>query len=230
MSAARLVESREIAPQVKHFVFEVPEIDEFRFDPGQFVSLTHPINGKPITRAYSLASVPGGNRFELCLNRVQDGNLSPHLFDMQPGESIAMKGPVGTFVWRRPVGRSLLVATGTGIAPFRGMLLHELAQPNDAPVALLFGARYPQGLCYREELDRLTAAYPRFQFVPTVTRPDGTWAGRVGRVQPLIEEAIAAGPIDHVYLCGMKEMVDDVRARLKEVGFDRKRIVYEKYD
>lgn len=227
---AKLLESRELAPEVRHFVFEVPEVEQLVFQPGQFVSLSYSIQGKNITRAYSIASRPAGNRFELCLNRVMDGHLSPHLFAMAPGDAVELKGPLGTFVWRKPVGPSILVATGTGIAPFRGMLQEELASPDGPPVTLIFGARYPHGLAYRGEFEEMAAANPRFRFWPTVTRPDDSWTGRTGRVQPLLLEALGGRTDCHVYVCGMKEMVDDVRARLKEMGFDRKQIVYEKYD
>ena len=62
---ARLLESREIAPATRHFVFELPEVEQFNFVPGQFVSFHADINGQTITRAYSIASAPAGNRFEL---------------------------------------------------------------------------------------------------------------------------------------------------------------------
>ncbi len=230
MQSARLIDSRELAPEIRHFVFEVPEVEALDFQPGQFVSLTHSIEGKPITRAYSIASIPYGNRFELCLNRVADGWFSPHLFSMQPGDSVALKGLLGTFHWRKPVGKSVLVATGTGIAPFRGMLQEELAVGNESEITLVFGARFPHGLLYREEFEELARQYPRFRFWPTLTRPDDTWTGRAGRVQPHILEALDGKTDGHVYICGMKEMVDDVRSKLKELGFDRKQIVYEKYD
>jgi len=230
MLTARLVEFREIAPEIRHFLFEVPEVERLDFQPGQFVSFSHPINSKTITRAYSIAGTPAANRFELCLNRVQDGLFSPHLFEMKPGESVAMKGPLGAFVWRKPVGPSILVATGTGIAPFRGMLQEELAAINVAPITLIFGARYPHGLLYRGEFEVMAATHPRFRFWPTVTRPDASWTGRMGRVQPHLFEALGESRDFHVYICGLKEMVDDVRAKLKELGFDRKQIIYEKYD
>jgi len=83
---ARLIRSFEIAPAVRHFEFEVLDVEQFDFAPGQFVSLSAVIGGKEITRAYSLASVPSGNRFELCLNFVDDGHFSPLLFAMEPGD------------------------------------------------------------------------------------------------------------------------------------------------
>src|SRR5262249_27481468 len=71
---ARLIDVEEIAPDVRHFVFEAPGVARLDFLPGQFVSLSGPVEGRTITRAYSIASAPrDGNRFELCLNRVSDG-------------------------------------------------------------------------------------------------------------------------------------------------------------
>ena len=98
---ARLVESREIAPAVRHFEFEALGVDRLEFAPGQFTSFIDMIDGKEITRAYSMASAPSGsNRFELCLNRVDPGHLSPRLFEMKPGDRIEMRRPLGMFALR----------------------------------------------------------------------------------------------------------------------------------
>jgi CDP-4-dehydro-6-deoxyglucose reductase len=110
------------------------------------------------------------------------------------------------------------------------MLQEELASGNDAPLTLIFGARYEHGLLYREEFERAAAQHARFRFWPTITRPGESWSGRTGRVQPHLLEALGGSTAFHVYVCGLKEMVDDVRALLKECGFDRRQIVYEKYD
>ena len=91
---ARLIEWIEIAPGIRHFVFEAPEVQRINFVPGQFVSFSDMVGGKEITRAYSIASAPSeSNRFELCLNRVEDGAFSPHLFDLAPGHSVEMRPP-----------------------------------------------------------------------------------------------------------------------------------------
>src|SRR5436309_1818315 len=97
---ATLVSSHELAPDVRSFTFEAPDVKELYFIPGQFVSFTQFFNGKQITRPYSIASAPGGNRFEICLDLVQDGTFSPHLFSMQPGQTIEMSAPLGYFVLR----------------------------------------------------------------------------------------------------------------------------------
>lgn len=224
---ARLIESFEIAPEVKHFRFEVPSVEQVGFVPGQFVSISRMFGEKKITRAYSIASEPAGNRFDLCLNRVQDGLMSPRLFELQPGEAIEMRPPLGHFVLKAPAREAVLVATGTGIAPFRSMLR---AEAGSREFTLLFGVRYAETILYREELEALAAAHGNVRFWPTLSRGGDGWSGRRGHVQAHLTDAIGDRRDLDVYICGMKAMVDDVRNILKEMGFDRKQIVYEKYD
>jgi ferredoxin-NADP reductase len=227
---ARLIRSVELAEGVNHFVFEAVGMERLEFIPGQFVSFEAEIEGKQITRAYSIASAPTEhNRFELCLNRVEGGRLSPHLFAMQPGDVIAMSAPLGTFTMRSPARDSILIATGTGVAPFRSILRAFL--PHGAPgFTLLFGIRYEAHILYRVEFEDLEVRYPQFQFWPTLSRAGEGWTGRRGHVQAHLQEAIAGRTDVDFYLCGLKEMVDDVRGTLKEMGFERKQIRYEKYD
>lgn len=227
---ARLVETREIAPEIRHFVFEVPATRQFLFIPGQWVSVEEMVDGDQITRAYSIASQPDGNRFELCLNRVQNGHLSPYLFTMNPGDEIEMRGPFGTFILHEPPNDSVLVATGTGIAPFRAMLPARLEKDASRQITLLFGVRHEGSLLYRAEFEALERRHSNFRFWPTLTRPEPGWSGRTGRVQQHLAAAIGDRSDCDVYVCGLRAMVDEIRAMLKGLGFDRKRIIYEKYD
>ncbi len=219
---ARLQAARPIAPSTSHFVFEAVDWDA-RFVPGQFLSFTATINGAEITRAYSIASAPdpATRTFALCANLVEDGRFTPYLFSLQPGDEIGFKGPYGGFIPRQPFADAIFVATGTGIAPFRSML-HGL--PPDRRVTLIFGTRHHEGLLYDEELRGLA------DYRPTLTRPPADWAGLTGRVQPHVLEALGDRRDLDVYICGLREMVDDLRAQLKAAGLDRKRIIYEKYD
>ena len=227
---ARLLESHEIAPEVRHFVFEAPEVHELHFKPGQFVSLSEALGGKKITRAYSIVSMPGGNRFELCLNLVHDGAFTPHLFAMHPGDTVEMVQPLGFFTVRNPARDALFIATGTGIAPFRPMVRDYLTHPQARGLTLLFGVRYENSIYYRGDFEALAREFPRFYFWPTLSRPAESWRGRTGHVQTHLLEAIGDRRDLDVYICGLKAMVDDVRAILKELGFDRKQIIFEKYD
>lgn len=214
---------RELGPAARHFEFEAREWDG-NFVPGQFLSLTADIGGSNVTRAYSIASAPrpGSGEFALCANLVEGGKFSPWLFAMKPGDEVEFKGPYGAFVPRQAFGSPIFVATGTGIAPFRSMLLATPEQ--SASVTLIFGARYRDGLLYDDELWQLR------DYRPTLTRPPAGWHGRTGRVQNHVFEALGERRDVDVYICGLKEMVDDLRTQLKAAGLDRKRIVYEKYD
>jgi ferredoxin-NADP reductase len=227
---ARLLETRELAPGVRHFEFDLPDKERFGFVPGQFMSFTAMIGEDEITRAYSIASPPSGNRFALCLNEVDGGHFSPHLFSMQPGQELACSGPYGSFIFRRPLNDSILVATGTGIAPFRSMMLERLPHEPDRRFTLIFGVRYARSLLYREEWETLARQHPNFTFHPTITRPEEDWPGATGRVQSHLLQALEERPDADIYICGLKEMVNDVRALLKEKGVDRRRIIYERYD
>jgi ferredoxin-NADP reductase len=231
---ARLLDWKELTPEVHQFRFEVPGVEHLQFTPGQFVFVIERKEGKTIKRAYSIASPRAGNRFELCLNRVPDGVVSSWLFGLKPGDEVDIREPVGHFTLRHPERRAVFIATGTGIAPFRSMLLDHLprTQPN---ITLLFGVRYEEGLLYRDELETLGRDYPSFRFLPTLTRPGPDWKGRQGRVQDHLDEALAlTSPEDRkdvdVYICGLREMVESVRRNLLERGFHRKQIISERYD
>ena len=227
---ATLLESHELAPEVRHFVFEVPSVKELPFKSGQFVSFEAPVQGKNITRAYSIASRPDGNRFELCLNLVHEGSFSPHLFAMKPGDSVEMTPPLGFFTIRNPAKDALFIATGTGIAPFRSMAPDYLAYPEARDLTLLFGVRYESSIYYGDEFVELARQHSHFRFWPTLSRPEASWGGRSGHVQNHLLEAIGDRRDLDVYICGLKAMVDDVRGILKALGFDRKQIIFEKYD
>jgi ferredoxin-NADP reductase len=226
---ARLLGSREIGPNTRHFEFETQDWNA-AFVPGQFVSLTQKIGEDDITRAYSIASPPDGGRFALCANLVPEGHFSPFLFSLHPGEEIHFKGPYGAFILRRPVSDSILVATGTGIAPFRSMLHAKLAENADRRFTLIFGVRHEEGLLYHDEWVAMEREFPNFEYRPTLTRPTKEWTGLQGRVHQHVLEALGERRDVDVYICGLREMVDELRVRLKETGLDRKRMIYEKYD
>ncbi len=219
---ARLIESREIGPDTRHFEFEAIDWDG-AFTPGQFLSLTE----GEITRAYSIASPPGGRKFALCANLVSDGHFTPWMFNLGLGDEIEFKGPYGAFTPRQHESESILVATGTGIAPFRSFLAGGALKGK---ATLIFGTRQEAGLLYDPEWRDLVRSREGFAYWPTLTRPDPGWAGRIGRVQAHVMKALAGRTEIDVYICGLREMVDDLRAQLKANGLDRKRIIYEKYD
>lgn len=229
---ARLDRVVELTPTTRHFEWEILGNERFRFVPGQFISLTHDFAGEVHTRAYSIASPPGErNRIDLCLNRVSAGHFSNYLHSLTPGAEIRFEGPFGFFTLREPLARdALFVATGTGIAPIRSMLHYLLARGTDRTVTLIFGVRYPSSILYGNEFEELARSHLNFHFLPTLSRPDESWQGATGYVQGHVQRLFAGGTDFEAYVCGLKRMVNDVRAILKGMGLDRKAIRYEKYD
>ncbi len=223
---ARLLGHRELAPGTRHFDFEALDWDGV-FLPGQFLSLTANLPAGPITRAYSIATPPSGRTFGLCANLVPEGQFSPWLFTREIGDEIEFKGPIGTFTPRPTGSDSILVATGTGIAPFRSFLGADALTGN---CTLIFGTRHADGLLYHSEWLELATNRPGFLYEPTLTRPGPDWHFATGRVQPHVMQALGDRRDIDVYICGLREMVDDLRAQLKAAGVDRKRVIYEKYD
>lgn len=232
LHAATLGRFIELCPGTKHFEFEMTSAPRFDFTAGQFISLTMEFNARFYTRAYSIASAPNGSpRFDLCLNRVQDGRFSHYLCDLAAGATIEFDGPLGFFTLPRKLERDLVfIATGTGIAPIRAMLQQLFRIGTGHQVYLIFGVRYPHTILYGEEFERLSAGHPNFHFIPTLSRPPADWTGASGHVQKQIEACFPGRSNFEAYICGLKLMVDDVRQQLKAMGLDRRQIHYEKYD
>jgi CDP-4-dehydro-6-deoxyglucose reductase len=229
--AAILLGWRELAPEVREFEFAVEGVEQFAFVPGQWVSLVAVVHGREITRAYSIASTPEDNRFRICLNRVEGGVFSPHLFALERGASVGMKGPYGTFLLRDAARDAIFVATGTGIVPFRSMLADVMARGMGAGrITLIFGVRHESSLYYRDEFERWAGQNARFRFKPVLSRGGEDWLGARGHVQEHVMAELGDRRDVDVYICGLKAMVDDLRRQLKAAGVDRSRIVFEKYD
>jgi ferredoxin-NADP reductase len=230
---ARLTDAVALSEFTKHIEFEV-DAPKFGFVPGQWVSLKHAKpDGEEITRAYSIASPPDGARFALCLNRVQDGFMSNYLCDLPEGAEISAQGPFGNFILRPPLRDTIFIATGTGIAPYRSMLQWLFADPSrhqEKQFWLVFGSRTQRDIYYHDEFLQLAAEHPNFHYMPTLSRGSDNWPGLRGYVQEHVR-AVAEGHLDrHAYVCGLDKMVSANRELLKSLGWDRKSILYEKYD
>jgi NAD(P)H-flavin reductase len=236
LQTARLNRTVWLSEQTKHLEFIVEDVEAFPFIPGQFVSIKQPKpDGKEHTRAYSIASAPRPNAsFDLCLNRVENGFLSNWLCDLEEGTTVKFHGPHGLFTLREPRKDAVFIATGTGIAPIRGMVQWLFEKPErhrGHEYWLVFGTRYEHSIYYREEFQKIAAENPNFHYVPTLSRCGEEWTGRRGYVQDHVREIVAERSDMQAYICGLHLMVDAVRKLLKdEMGWDRKQIVFERYD
>jgi ferredoxin-NADP reductase len=231
---ARLLHCRDLSDSTKHFAWEVEEAHQFDFVAGQFVSMLAKHDGREITRAYSIASPPrGDNTFDLCLNRVPDGFFSNFLCDLREGDEVRFHGPHGYFILKHPLRDSIFVATGTGIAPIRGMIHWLLAEParhESHQFWLVFGVRYQQDLYYHGEFRQLERDHSNFHYIPTLSRENPGWTGASGYVQEQVEKLVVGRTNADAYICGLRDMVSANRELLKKLGWDRKSILYERFD
>jgi CDP-4-dehydro-6-deoxyglucose reductase len=222
-----------MSPTVRGFTFRVAAGSVFEFEPGQWVSMILPTEDARLIRAYSIASPPrGDSTFDLAVTHVPDGPASDFMYGLAPGERLRMTGPFGTFRLREPIDRPVtFVATGTGVAPFRSML-HELLEKRRVRVALtlVLGVRTPNDILFRREFEAWEKRHSNFTFVPTLSRPGEGWAGSTGYVQGVCERLLRPWREADIYVCGVRKMVDDVRARLREWGYARSQVHYERYD
>lgn len=225
-----------IAPEVRQFTVEVPELDCFQFSPGQFITLDLPIGDKRLQRwrSYSIANAPkGANVFELCIVRSASGLGSAYLFDaVQEGSDIRFKGPDGNFCLPENLPDTLvMICTGTGIAPFRAMLQDLLnGRKYSGKVHLIFGTRYENGLLYREEMAHFAAQFPNFQYDFALSR-EMEGPGYKGYVHGIyMEKYGVARPDVRFYICGWSNMIDEAVANLiVNCGYARDQVVYELY-
>lgn len=201
---ARLIQKACISEsaQCYHLEFALEDMEHFDFASGQFISaVAVDGNGKTQTRAYSIASATNGNRFDLCVNRVEGGFFSNHLVDLPEGDSVQVHGPHGHFVLKNPVTDSIFVATGTGIAPMRGFTQwlfpetgkhagEDRSQGRD--IWLIYGTRHESEIYYRDYFERLAAEHENFHYVNTLSRSDESWQGKRGYVQEHLGSIVEA--------------------------------------
>ena len=192
------------------------------FKPGQFVSfeMPDPQTGRLLTRAYSIASQPSrAGIITLLFNLVSGGPGSGFLFHLKVGEKTQFKGPAGHFYLREDPERELLfVASGTGIAPIRSMLLANAERPSPRPATLFWGLRSQKDLYDQEELAELSRRTSTLTAISTLSRPEPGWSGASGRVLRLIEERITSVENLAVYLCGNSGMIADATSLLQKKG------------
>ncbi|MBA8882766.1 FAD-binding oxidoreductase [Dokdonella fugitiva] len=237
----RLAASHMLAPTVRHLAFEREDGAPFAFVPGQFLQIHfHYADGKPTKRSYSVATVGDGKgpvqRIEIAVSYVEGGAATELLSTLDEGGTIEASGPYGRFCLMDgdTNARYLLVATGTGVTPYRAMLpqIRTLTQSRGCTFALVYGARNEGELLYGEEFEAFAREVPGFTFHPCLSRTPRAVPrphDRHGRAQVALGELGPNAATDIAYLCGNPNMVDEAFAMLKEAGLPVPHIRREKY-
>ncbi len=237
----RLVDSRMLAPAVRHLVFERVDGQPLSFQPGQFLQVHFSYDdGSATKRSYSVGTIGDGSapvqRIEIAVSYVEGGAATKLLAELPVGGVVDASGAYGRFCLNdadhHP--RYLMLATGTGVTPYRAMLplIERLLAAGDREVVLLYGARTEAELLYGEEFEAFAQTHPGFFFHGCLSRearvqPRST--DRSGHVQNVLAELGPHADRDIAYLCGNPNMVDAAFAKLKDFGLPVSQIRREKY-
>ena len=217
----------------RRYWIEIKDAESFPFKAGQFVTLDLPIHEQRNKRwrSYSIASMPDGkNLIELLIVYVENGAGTNYFFnEVKEGTELTLRGPHGIFTLPSELDKDLfLICTGTGIAPFRSMV-HYISEHNipHKNIHLIFGCRKQEDLLYKDEMAELEAKLPNFKYHPTLSREQ--WGGRTGYVHKVYEELCAEKPEATFMLCGWRNMIDEAKHKLLDMGYDKKSIHLELY-
>lgn len=231
-----------LAPSVGHYSFVRDDGQPLDFIPGQFIQVHFAYaDGTATKRSYSLATIHDhamgpGEAVEIAVSYVPGGAATALFEGLPDGGHVEASGPFGRFCLM-PGDRNaryLLIATGTGVTPYRSMLpqLEALMAERGVEVVLLQGARTPTELLYGDDFRRFADAHPGFRYVPCLSRelpaephPDV----RQGYVQQHLGEFVPDAARDIAYLCGNPDMVDACFEALKGHGLPIPQIRREKY-
>ncbi len=218
------------------FSFRTTRDPGFRFDSGQFVMMGLEVDGRPLLRAYSIASANYEEHLEFFSIKVADGPLTSRLQHLQPGDPVLVsRKPTGTLVLNDlKQGRHLyLLGTGTGLAPFLSLVRDPETYERFDKIVLAHGVRNIDDLAYADVLERELPQHEylgppvreKLIYYPSVTREPFRNRGRItdAIADGLMSETIglpALDPtIDRIMLCGSPAMLDDLSALLDGRGF-----------
>jgi CDP-4-dehydro-6-deoxyglucose reductase, E3 len=212
---------RDLTHDVRELGLRLREPKDIQFKAGQFISfnLTPPGGERLMIRPYSIASPPNeSDRITLVFNRVQGGRGSTYLFNLREGDAVAFEGPQGSFYLRERMRNVLLVATGTGIAPIRSMLLDLVDNGYAGTATLYWGLRSQRDVYYQQEFEALAVRYPNVSFAIALSRPEAGWEAYAGRVTDLVDARVTSVKNLDVFLCGNHAMIRDVTEIIRTKG------------
>jgi ferredoxin/flavodoxin---NADP+ reductase len=223
---------KETVLEVEHYTDRLFRIKTTRspnikFRDGEFLMIGIDVDGKPLMRAYSVASPNYEDYLEFFSIKVPDGPLTSRLQHIQPGDTLLVNSKaVGTLVMDNlKPGRNLyLMATGTGVAPFMSISRSLDIYDNFERVVLMWGTREVAELAYLDFLQGLNdheiwgeITQGKFLFYPTVTREDFHTTGRItdamytGKIQQQLGLDLFDPVHDRVMICGSNEMNMELR-------------------
>lgn len=223
------------------FSFKTTREPSFRFESGQFVMIGLEVDGRPLMRAYSIASPHYDEELEFFSIKVPDGALTSRLQNINVGDPIMLTvRPAGTLVpgYLIPGKHLYLLSTGTGLAPFMSIIRDPFIYDSFDKIILVHGTRWRSELAYQHEIEQVLPDNPYFGeevrakliYYPTVTREDYIRNGvpHQGRITDLLDSGKLLQDIgmpalnpehDRFMLCGNDAMLQQLMDMLDQRGF-----------
>ena len=218
------------------FTFRTTRDQSLRFTNGQFVMIGMEVNGKPLLRAYSIASANYEEHLEFFSIKVQDGPLTSRLQHLKVGDPLLVsKKPTGTLVLRdlKPGRRLFMFATVTGLAPFMSLIHDPETYERFEKVILIHGVRWTNELAYHDYIEEDLKEHEylgelirdKLIYYPTVTREPFRNEGRQtelilsGKLFDDLGEPPLDPATDRGMICGSPAMLKEISAMLNGFGF-----------
>jgi len=221
---------------VKTFVFRCADFTALAFEPGQFITISPQIDGKILSRCYTLSSSPT-RPFNFCITvkRVPGGEVSNWLHDnLHPGSTLAASGPAGSFTpVGLPTGKQLYLSAGSGITPLMAMARAAYDLAANLDIVFMHSARSPADIIFRDELAQMQAHQSRFR-VLAVCEAKGEetdWHGPIGRLDLALLTAQVPDFLEReVFTCGPQGYMSATRGVLENAGFNLAHYHQESFD
>lgn len=227
---ARLEEKIVHNERFIQYFFELTEPNEMSFEAGQYVSVK--VSEKGERRSYSICSSPDiKHGFELIIDISPDGIGSRYFNSLEFGDTIEFLGPLGMFTLatNEREEATTFIASGSGIAPFRSMILELLQEEKDTrPIVLYWGLRHENILFWEDEFEELAENFPNFKFHPVISQSSEAWPLCRGRVTDCLrvhDLLVDSG----FYLCGSSQMITDASNLLLKRNVLADKIHHEKF-
>ena len=223
----RVARVEQLSEDSIELAVDLDEDAELTFLPGQYINIQVP--GSEETRSYSFSSRPGDKCASFLIRNVPDGLMSGYLTGAaKPGERLTMTGPLGSFYLREVKRPLLMLAGGTGLAPFLSMLQLLEEKGCDQPIHMIYGVSRDDHLVKMDALETFAETLPEFSYI-TVVADEASQHPRKGYVtHHMAPEVLHDGDVD-VYLCGPPPMVDAVLKHFREQDFTPANFHYEKF-
>ena len=233
----RVVRIFQETPEVKTFRLMNPNGEPLPFSylPGQFLTLTVMLDGKPVKRSYTIASSPTERDYvELTVKEeVAHHQVSFFLHEkVKEGDDLNVVGPSGKFTFIGQEAQSIvLIAGGVGITPMMSVLCYLTARGWPGDIFLLYCCRSPQDIIFRDELEYLQRRHPNLKVFITLSRAEGTdWKGLTGRLsKDLIAQWVPDVPTRRFHICGPVPFMKSIEEMLAELGVPKEQVKTESF-